>query len=85
MSDDTKVKVEILDPSVKKMKKTPEELIEAALDNPIGTKRLEEMVVPEAMRTVAACRVNMVFRKAVIQRSQQEIPVFRRLRSMQKK
>ena len=33
----------------------------------------------------AACRVNMEYLKAVIPRSQQEIPVFRRLQSMQKK
>lgn len=46
---------------------------------------VEGMVVPEAMRTVAACRVNMEYLKAVIPRSQQEIPVFRRLQSMQKK
>ena len=50
--DDTKVAVEILDPSVKKVEKTPEELIEAALDHPIGTKRLEEMVVPEDKITI---------------------------------
>lgn len=50
--DETKVAVEVLDPSVKRMEKTPEELIEAALDYPIGTKRLEEMVVPEDKITI---------------------------------
>ena len=50
--DDTRVDVEIIDPPVRKVETTPDELIEAALDHPVGTPRLEDMVKPEDKITI---------------------------------
>ncbi len=50
--DDSKVTVEIVDPPKIPVEKTVEELICNALDHPIGTERLEDMVTPEDKITI---------------------------------
>lgn len=50
--DETLVNVEIIDPEKRSVAKTAEELIEHALDNPIGTPRLEDMVTPTDKITI---------------------------------
>ena len=49
---DDSLSVQIVDPVCEKVTATPAELIEKALDNPIGTPRLETMVTPEDHITI---------------------------------
>lgn len=50
--DESRVKVEIVDPPKKAAEKSVEELIREALDRPVASERLEEMAKPEDKITI---------------------------------
>lgn len=50
--DENKVKVEIVDPQKKPIKKSVERLINEALDHPVGSLHLEEMATPDDKITI---------------------------------
>ncbi len=50
--DETKTKIEVIDPPKKPTEKPVEAFIEDALGNPVGTPRLEEMVKPDDHITI---------------------------------